>query len=708
MTILYKTLIIGLPLLLHNKSFFVHLLIIMDDSRLQSSIVATAVESGKAMGSAMKGEGKEEGLAELYKLNQVWYRMPPTLSLVSKRTITKCQFQQSTYAQPLTQKVASAIFNTGEFQVSGKTSFLVIQCGIDKSGTDLNAMFGVNQTAVNVDAPSTALTRSTARAFLGQGGIMNIIDEITFLSASGTEVDRQQNKGLQLSHVTRNRNSQDWYNTSGQIQGYPGGTFQDCYDDKGFPGGMFANPSTSAAGTVTSPWLIPTRTTHTADYSKDWISLASASTGAGTVNYLPTSEFDNTHPYYFPSYLGSVDVSFDPVYDATYNPHPGQAPYFIVPLNDVLGMFSPYMNALIPSQALAGGRVEIRFKDMREALIATGPPFAANTVAGTTGSWSGGTSGSTASTSNASTFLNALQIYNVYFLLDSFQMNEGTLRRLNEAAAGNEGLSVMFDTWDWTQTPITGTSGEAQVAQARSRILRSFCVIRDQANITNPWANSLASEAAINRIDAQGQQYSLQSVGAGLAAGYQQLLVTKYQAVLGSLYFPQQPLGTVEEFLMNSYYVWGKTWQDSMEISAVSLGEFIGANGGNFQLGASQIVGLYTPGGGNSTSTAVAPIQTSTKTLTLSGVNAINATRTWSNAPPPWALNWGSATYGFLAERSQLLQLSGLPISNARLLRHQFVFSYVAASGQPRLVDVFTEYTRVMKVFLGGRIVMRE
>ena len=73
-----------------------------------------------------------------------------------------------------------------------------------------------------------------------------------------------------------------------------------------------------------------------------------------------------------------------------------------------------------------------------------------------------------------------------------------------------------------------------------------------------------------------------------------------------------------------------------------------------------------------------------------------------------WCNNWGSANFGFLAERSQLLQLTGLPVSNARLLRHRFQVNYLATSGTGRFIDVFTEYTRVAKVYLGGRIVMRE
>jgi len=641
-------------------------------SDLQSQIVAASVESGKAMGSSLKGEGKEEGLAELFKLNQVWYRMPPTLSLVSKRCVTRCNFQQLTYEAPLSQQIASVIFNTGEFQVNGRTSFLVIQAGIDKSQTQLAGIF---QAIAGASAPTQAESRSVAHAYLGNAGIMSIFDEITYLSASGTEVDRQQNKGLQQAHVTRNRQSLDWYNTQGELQGYYGGAMQDNYDGKGWVGQVQVN----VAGAVISPYLIPERGVARPDYTSDWI--AKVQSGTVNTNAVPSTTFDSTK-FSGPISTGSVDVSFDSTYNATYNPNPGLPLEFHVPLCDVLGMFSPYMNALIPSQLLAGGRLELRFKDMSEALIATGPSFASPNQTGSIAAQS------TTATSNASTFLNRLRIYNIYLLLDSFQLNEGTLARLNETAAGTEGLSMMFDTWDWTQTPFTSNSGEAQVSQARSRILRSFCVIRDQGNRTNPWANSLASEAAIDRAWGNAKNYNLTTV----ANGYQ-LLVNSYQAQLGSLYFPQQPLTTLEEYVMNSYYVWSRDYVDPNETNAVSLSDFIGANG-NAMWSAANPPAIQ------------APILLSNYTA---GPNTpTNAERSASAVIPQWAMNWGSSTYGFLAERSQLLQLSGLPISNARLLRHRFTLNYSAESGQGRFVDCFTEYTRVSKIFLGGRVVMRE
>lgn len=680
-------------------------------SALESQIVASSVESGKAMGSAMKQDGKDEGLTELFKLNQVWYKLPPTLSLVSKRTITKCYFQQTRYDAPIYQQVASAIFNTGEFQVSGRTSFLVLQIGIDKSDPLLAPLFALpGDGGTSADAASISFNKQQVRALLGQGGILNLIDEVIFLSASGTEIDRQQNKGLLESHVRRNRMTQDWYNTAGELGGYPAGPYQYCYDRKGWPG--YVESSTSTTALAVSPYVIPKRNSNNPDNSLRYLNNINrtATGGASNPNAKPETNYGTltqtlpgtlpavtnlqTSTYINPAYnnlgmpfgsgpVGSVDICYDSTQEDTWNPVAGECPTFMIPLSDLLGMFNPYMNALIPSQALAGGRIEIRFKNMTEALIATGPAFAGS---GAPYSSVAAAYTSSPSIANANTFLNRCAIKNAYFLLDSFQMNEGTLRRLNEAAAGNEGLSVMFDTWDWTQTPVSGTSFEAQVAQARSRILRSFCVIRDQLVRSHPFANSLASEAAINRATVNNPRILTPAT----TEDDEGPLINTYQAQLGSLYFPQQPLQTFEELVMNAYYVFGKVFQDQNEINAVSYQDFLGANGDN----------LYSSG------VPVAPISRSQvdTTATVTDQQRAYGYNLW----PGWMINWGSATYGFLAERSQLLQLSGLPISNARLLRHRFVVNYAEQSGTGRIVDVFTEYTRVMKVFLGGRIVMRE
>lgn len=574
----------------------------MEQGRLDSAIVASSVQSDKAMASAPKGSGMD-GKDELFKLNQLWYKMPPSLSLVSKRTLTKGYFTQTAYPKCYSQ-VSQAVCNTGEFYVNPKTSYLVIQAGID-----------VNDPAAGLDAKNL-----DAHALLGQGDICSLIDEVYFTSASGTEICRENEKGLQNAVITRSMLSQEYLNTNGELSGWPGSTLRECFDLKGWNGG--------GTGGYKDPILYPIRnTTYTALHPNTDATTTNTSYGTTT---------------------GSVDLAYDSKTQL--------APIFVVPIHRILSAFNPYMSVLWPAAALAGGVLTIRWKNFAESLIANGNGIA--------------------STAGARAFLNALDVKQIYLLWDSFQLNDSVLKRLNEAAAGTEGLSVMFDCWDWATTSTSSTGVEAQIAQAKSRILRSLCVVRDSGEKGNPWANKLCSEPAINRETGLQQGYTF--------TGSIQPLVNTYQAQLGSLYFPQQPLSTPEEYVMNAYYVICKTTCDESDTSSLTKDDFLGAYGHNHFDGSGAVV---LP-----------------KDQKYEGDPSIP---TISNLPP-WTQNWGGAIYGFLAERSQLLQLTGLPISNARLLRHKFQFNYLTKSGKDRTIDTFTQYTRVMKVFLGGRIVMRE
>lgn len=578
----------------------------MEAGKLDSSIIASSVQSEKAMSTAEK-KGEMGGKEELFKLNQLWYKMQPSLSLVSKRTLTKGYFTQTAYPKA-TGKTLQLVVNTGEFYVNPKTSYLVIQCGINRSDT------------------TTGLgTDKNAHAFLGQGDICSLFQEIYFTSASGTEICRETYKNLCNNVIQRQMLSQEYLDTQGALSGWPGGTLRDVFDKKGWNGG--------GTGSYTDPILTPIRDTTYAQL-------------------VPTTTATTQNTSYGTT-IGTTDLSYDPT-DST---NPTQAPTFIIPLHRLLGCFNPYMSVLFPAAALAGGVLTLRMADMNSVLTASGSGLATETV--------------------ANQFLNSLDVVNIYVLWDSFQLNDSVLKRLNEVSASTEGLSFMFDCWDWSQTTTSGTSVEAQVSQAKSRILRSICIPRDSGELKSPWSNKLACEAAIRR--STGVQNGYQSGSVGVIP-----LVAEYQAQLGSLYFPQQPLTTPEEYVMNAYYVACKGTTDETDTSSLTKDDFYGALGINHFDGKGDPV---SPSTGNYSGDPKIP--------------------TASNLPP-WAQNWGLGTYGFLAERSSLLQLTGLPISNARLLRHKFRFNYPTASGRNRQIDTFTQYTRVMKVFFGGRVVMRE
>jgi hypothetical protein len=332
---------------------------------------------------------------------------------------------------------------------------------------------------------------------------------------------------------------------------------------------------------------------------------------------------------------------------------------FIIPMSQVLGLFDPYMSLLIPAGLLAGANFLLRLKNLQESLIYGGP----------------GTVNADGATAFAIPYTTNFSVTGIYFMLDAFQLNDAVLKRLNQVAAGEDGMAFMFDTFDNSLVSNAQVGAtEIQVQQARSRISRSFCIVRDLDTVTNPYVPSLCSESlfantgygAYPTTDATLNRYV--ALGPNVAGNAPNVI--SYQAQLGSLFFPQQPLGTQyrEEFWMNQLYVWLKGMTDELATNTIGFLEFFGARGISWNAGR-----------------------------IIPGQNA-----------GAFSFPFGLAQFGMLAERSQLLQLSGLPISNARLLRHKFTFGQATASGLPRQIDCFTQFTRVVKVFLGGRVVVRE
>lgn len=613
----------------------------LDDVNVNNAArnIPTPVQSMKS-GSAGK-DSIESDMTELFKLNQVLYRLPPTLSLVTKRCYLKQQFQQQSYSNCAFQTL-QCVFNTGEYYISPRSSFMVITVGYMPK-------------VAPIGTQPTYAPDANIYAYLGQGNVTSLFEEVTLTSASGTEICREQNKGLLNTHVLRNTLQKGYIETAGQAQGFSDGSIFNTFSGRG------QSTPTNEATFVTG----------------------------GT----PPSVVGNPFP-----------ISI-----AEINSNGPQT--FIIPLSQVMGCFNPAGSTLFPPGALAGSNFLLRFKNPEESLIWSGPGLANYPIPDT---------GLVTPNTNLN-FITGFSVTDIYFMLDAFQMNDSVLKRLNQVAAGQDGLSVLFDTWDYTlKSGVQTGAVEAQVQQARSRISQSFCVVRDQAIITNPYGNSLASESLVANIN--GSNYGTNMLVANGTGENKQVYwnpyyveglgddnkhnfmvppdpqteiyvrpqystnttkVSTYQAQLGSLFFPQQPLGpNYLDYILNANFVWRKGMSDGNEYNSLNMMELIGADGTVYNVEAKG----FAPRD---------PV-TSTTGATLAGDFI------------PFQLNYGGMTFGMLAERSQLLQLSGLPISNARLLRHKFTFMAGTPSNGSRQIDVFTEYTRVMKVFLGGRIVLRE
>lgn len=638
-----------------------------NDEKAIGASRAVGVESGRATSSAVKNQtDPDQGYTDLYKLNQIWYRMPPQLSLVSKRTLLQNQAQRSMYTNPMNDTIVF-IFNTGEFYVNMSQSYMYLQLGYN------------NQTNFN-----------NVMAYVSQGNILDLFEEVVFTSSSGTEVCRELNKGLHNASSYRYKHNQEYINTYGQVQAAPLGKYwyihQNCAP---------TNDSPSLNGIGLGGVVFPHGDVGGRSF---W--------GYGLHNLNTTT-------------IPSSSI----VSQGTFS--------CIIPMEQILGCFKTYMNVLTPAGFLAGGRLEIRLKNMNEGLqFVTQPAYDSTYL-------------TTASTALLPNVNSAFTINQIYIQFDAFQMNDAVLKRLVQIAAGTEGLTMMFDTFDYAPTgAVTNGAVEAQVTQARSRMVRSWVVCIDDQNRNNPYINSFASEPAILRITGgilPGQPATSINFTTGGAAGTTSTavsgnvkgtsyvlsleqwstsavssstttpalltvipalpadnsltrtsftqtswgtpLVSSFQTQLGSLFFPQQPLTTPKEYYTNALYMWCKSQNDPKDNCAVEYEDFLGGSG----------YGLTT---GTPSTTVVDPYATGTGSI-YTGIGN-------------WVAPYGCAVYGMIAEKSSILQLSGLPISNARLLRHKFTFAYPPQSGTTRTLHTYTQYTRVNKVFLGGRIVIRE
>ena len=576
-----------------------------DGEKLDRAITQTAVDSGRAMSSAMKGAGGDSGEGELYRMNQVYYRSIPSLSAVTKRTLNKCNFQLPGYTN-LQQQTLTTILNVGADFINGRQSWLIFQLGIK-----LPTTYADNPKNYDV------------HAFLPQCGAVGIIDEVWLESSTGTEICREQNKGLYMEHYLLNTLPPESIRRNGIQAGMAEENASNLYSGRGYCRAALAEPT--YAGPI---------------YNRHGAYASGGDDATATGDLLvqrPPILNDQ----------GAVDITY--VTEAKGGRVATTPLYFAIPLDQLLGCFKPYMDSLLPGIMIAGATLKIRIKNLIEPLTITGSGIQYNATADT----------DAARLTYARDLANTATIDDIYLLLDSYTMNDSVVRKINEIAATRDGLTLMYDTFDWSSTPVTGLSVEAQVSQARSRIQCSWCVVRDQAAISNPYVPSLQSEGASNRL-----------IGPYAINQQDQLQVTSFQSILGSMYFPNQVMKTAIEYYVNQLYIFGKIYKDEKDCSCVSYEDFLGASGSE----------IY-----NDESTPLAP------------TSSID-----------WAFPYGSAVFGFTAERSSLLALTGLTISNARLLRHRITFNDAPVSLTNRIIDVFTIFTRMAKVFSLGRIVVKE
>lgn len=170
---------------------------------------------------------------------------------------------------------------------------------------------------------------------------------------------------------------------------------------------------------------------------------------------------------------------------------------FSIPLY-LLGDFFGY-SRLMPPMVLSGLRIEIEWAAPAEAFCTY------RTAAG-----------GRVTAAIAADHIKSYTIKDTFFSIRSVQLTDATQRALNEMSAVS-GLELVYCDYERTDREESNNRLHLEIRKAASRALQACLIVRDGADAADPAVDSLRSE---------------------------QFEVNRWQWQLGSLYFPQQPVST--------------------------------------------------------------------------------------------------------------------------------------------------------------------
>jgi hypothetical protein len=312
-------------------------------------------------------------------------------------------------------------------------------------------------------------------------------------------------------------------------------------------------------------------------------------------------------------------------------------------LSMISGIFK--FDKLLPSMFLSGLRVDILLEEAKHPAILSGKNRA-GTDAGGPHSWA---------------------IKSPRIILDSYQLTDSVQRVLNEEAA-MRGLELVFRTWHTTQFPFNDQSRTFQMRKAVSRAISILALMYPKEPTT----------------------YQNHDYFANMAWD-----VTEAQLRIGSLYYPQQPIrGTKgENTARECYYhmLRSASRLSGKNASGIAYEQFVGPQIYSTAGDAKPMPGTYLP--------KVSVFNN--KTYSEMEVTAAVTARTdaaWTAAKHDVGVDLTVPQNGlwFDLERSNVQQLSGIPINNSRVAE----INLTVEAPQDRDVLVYLDYVRLLRVFL--------
>lgn len=319
--------------------------------------------------------------------------------------------------------------------------------------------------------------------------------------------------------------------------------------------------------------------------------------------------------------------------------------HFSIPLY-LLSDFFAY-GRLMPPMALSGMRIEIEWASPAEAFH----------------SINGNTRVAVLPVLSAIT---SFTINNPFVAMRAIQLTDATQRALNELSAVN-GLEIVYCDYERTdRTAAAGADLNMEIRKAASRAIRCHLTTRVTAEVNSPVFNSLQSE---------------------------KWNYTYWQWQLGSLYFPQQPVqskdGVGAKVLIQT---------ESYKHTLIAFDKY---KAGKNQCAATP---LNRHGAAFSNSKVVSTDEEDAIT-TLSpykaalGEEVIGIQETKENADEEYGTYAnGNGIVPVLLERSDLFDLSGVPINNSRVLAVRASYADPAA----RTFTTFLKYVRLARIFMNN------
>jgi hypothetical protein len=389
---------------------------------------------------------------------------------------------------------------------------------------------------------------------------------------------------------------------------------------------------------------------------------------------------------------------------------------FSIPLY-LLSDFFAY-GRLLPAMVLAGLRIEIEWESPLKAFQAI--HHSSNTAP--------------AAPSTAFTYT----VTNPYISLRSVQLTDGTQRALNEMSAVN-GLEIVYCDYERTESTLGSTASlQLEVRKAASRALKAHLSTRITGDTTSVTKDSFKTEA----WDYKQWQWQLGSLyfpqqpvkayndvtRLAIPESYQHTLVSfdKYKG--DQTKCAAIPLRDVNGPLSQSIGDTSGTELGTISI-AITTGIVTGAAAADF-VAAGIVQGDRIMCDGKVFTVTAATVTTTGMTVVPAPEATIAATYDWriltgkqpgmdfsQNTQVPWleprdirlgvsqSVNGrdgtfanGRSTICCLLERSDLFNLTGVPINNSRVLSAQATYG----SAADRTATVFLKYVRLARVFLNN------